>query len=244
MSGTSQHRNARPKRIHRGCLRIVWQRVQDKIGQLMPRQMIFDGRANFGKHQPAGIYACFACCTPKIGNDEIVVAGKPKHAALDRMQQPHPDGKELWRDLVAGVERAKHEALLRQALRCALWNAPGNRLPRVIRKAGMRQMDDLFREKRLVREGQHQWIAENVIEIRSAAAISGRPAVDLNRHRTVRKNRRSRAVRVRHHLDDQIEIETANKLRGRFDPPCADIVELIERRRNALTNSTAVVRRQ
>src|SRR6266403_1879844 len=98
----------------------------------------------------------------------IVVAQQPEDAPRHGFEKAHPDIEERRRQLVVVVEAAEYECPLRQPAFLTRWRASRNLSLRVVDLIAFGQVNQPFREVRLLVERHHERIDDGVIyEIRA-----------------------------------------------------------------------------
>src|SRR5262245_58779388 len=105
--------------------------------------MIFFGLREGGEHDPACIDAARMGLLFKIAHGRLVRGGKPEHASFDLLKYAHPDIEHASRKLIAVVERAKYEGVLRQTPIGAARLPQGPDAPVVVRQIGARKVHSL-----------------------------------------------------------------------------------------------------
>src|SRR5438128_12132728 len=119
----------------------------------MARQMLIEARTGC-EDEARRIYSTGLRLSPKIALCKDVVAQQPKHAAGYRSQEPHPNLENRLRNLVAVVEGAEDEALIRQPRLAPRLRLRGDAPRPIIDLVAIRQMNDPFRVERLLVERQ------------------------------------------------------------------------------------------
>src|SRR5271169_6647026 len=145
-TGKRDERKPGPERVARSRMSVVRQRIEEKIDKAMSREMVF-GRHARSKNQSRGIDATRGGGGAKIRLSSRIARQKPKHRALYRAEQTHPDVKKIQRDLRNVVEAAEDEGLARQAGSLAGWRAFADAALAVIGEVKIGQTDELFGEE-------------------------------------------------------------------------------------------------
>src|SRR5262249_44300351 len=108
-----QYRKPYPQCVARRRVGVVRQRIEEQVSQPMPRQVIL-GLLARRKYQTPWTDTARQPLFPQVLFRRRIVAQQPQHAAVDRLQQPHPYVKHLRRDLPIVVERTEDKAQFRQ----------------------------------------------------------------------------------------------------------------------------------
>ncbi|MNZ58507.1 hypothetical protein D3C78_765190 [compost metagenome] len=95
-------------------VRVVGVAIEEQIREAIARQMILDPRHTGGKNQPLRIDAISLRLITQVALRRFVEFHQPQHTAFDFLQQAHPDGEDLRRNLVVMVERTEDETTFRQ----------------------------------------------------------------------------------------------------------------------------------
>src|SRR5262249_44293418 len=100
------------------------------------------------------------------------------------LQQPHPDIKDLQRDLEVIIEAAKYQAALRQATLGTGGDAGRYFAPTIVDLIAAGQVNDLFGEKRFLVWRNYKIIDQDIIDERRAHSAGKTKIIDLNGRRT------------------------------------------------------------
>ena len=179
MATAGEQRQARPKRVAGRGMGVVGQGIEKQIGQGQPRQMPVERRVR-GKDQAITCHAVTFRFRPQMRRPCAVAFHQPQHAAIDRFQDPHPQGEHVGREFVALVEIAEDEVLRRQAMFAADGAAFGNGAPVVIDLIAVRQPDHLFGVEFPLRFGDHNPVGEDVIDIGRAQRAGKTKIINLD----------------------------------------------------------------
>src|SRR6516165_8022764 len=131
----------------------------------------------------------------------LVVAQQPQHAALDLMQQPHPDTEHVRCDLPAVIEAAEDKARLRQSGLLPSWRQLRNPPFAVVDLIAIRQVDDLISVERLMLEGRYRLVSNDVVKLARAQRSWRAGIIHLNRRGTQSENLRSCIFRKPHQIN-------------------------------------------
>ena len=139
--------------------------IQEKIRQTMATQMILD-RSVGAEHEASRIDPAGTGLAAQIAAGESVFFHQPQHAAVDGVEQPHPDIEHERGELLVVVEAAENEALLRQSNLAPSRGAGWNFARRIIDLVADRKMDDVLGEEGLQVERQGDLVANDVVDER------------------------------------------------------------------------------
>src|SRR5215468_7158544 len=109
----------------------------------MTRQVVGETHAG-SKDDASRICAARRRLAAQVRFSLIGVTQQPENAALLGLQKPHPDIEHRRRDLPAAVERAEHEAELRQSHFLSRRYVLGDRYLSVVWEIAVGQIGDAF----------------------------------------------------------------------------------------------------
>ena len=103
-------RQTRPQSVARASTRIARQRIQKRSAAHVARRCASGSRAE--RKDETHVEAMPLSPLPRLRWRTAAGLSSSSHSTLfcSRLEEPHPDVEQLRRDLVAAVERAKHEA--------------------------------------------------------------------------------------------------------------------------------------
>src|SRR5262244_875244 len=158
------------------------------------------------EHETRRIDAAGARLIAEVARCHLARSEQPQYAAFDLTKEAHPDVEDLRRELVAVVETAEHEAILRQAGKPAQRHFLCDRAFGVVDPVAVRQMHDFFAVMLLLIERQSHAVGQNVIYEVHAHRRGISEIADLDRRWTVGQDCRPRLLSVALQVDSDIDI--------------------------------------
>src|SRR2546421_6209299 len=128
----------------------------------MTRQVVLEFQS-IGKYQARRIYASRGSFVAQIRFGGDIAPQQPQHAAIDPVQQSHPNAEDRRSNLVIVVETAEYEPMFGQARLRSARRRLGYPQLGIRDQIAVRQVHDLFKEELLLVEWQHGSVGEHVI---------------------------------------------------------------------------------
>ena len=92
-TGARENRCARPQGVADSRMRSERRRIEEQVGEPMPRQVLIIACDTARKNKPVGIYASQLRLFPQIAHGTIVGTRKPQHTAVEIRAGPPSRGR-------------------------------------------------------------------------------------------------------------------------------------------------------
>ena len=219
-------------------MRVVRRGVEHQVGELQARQVL-GLRPVVGKHQAVRRDAALHRFAAQVAFG-LLGAQQPQHAARRLRQQIAPDVEDLRRELVGLVEAAQHQALGRQARLCARGRrADGGAA--AVRLVAVRHPGQRFAVVGGGTGRRDETVADEVVAEPAAQRAGIAQETHLQRRWPVGEQRGACAGGVALQVDQDVDTVGMDRARRLQVVERRDVVEALERQRQALAHAQAVV---
>ena len=167
---------------------------------------------------------------------------QPQDAAVDLLQNSHPNVEHGRSDLVVVVEAAEDEPVLRQPGVAPARRERRNRSLRVVDLVAIGQVDDPLAEERLPVERQYGLVGNHVVDEIGAHRPGISQIVHRKGRRTMRQDSRPAIGRMAFQIDCDVDAKLVDERGGRVVAVRPHVVKPVERRDDARPRRAAVVR--
>ncbi len=160
-------------------MRIVGKGVEEQVTEGKTREVVVVARS-IHEDEPCRLDAASLGFAAQASLRRCTGRQQPENAALNRMQQPHPNIEYFRHDLLVIIETAEHKPSIGQACLGPTRNMMGPP-PGIIDLIAARELHNLLRKEGLILEWQHELVAEDIVHEGSARRSRISQVVDLNR---------------------------------------------------------------